>query len=102
MSDTGRVSDERRTSSGVPADGGASMAGRVGGSSWLALLAHIPEMVTISDQNGRIVYANPATERVSGFTPEEFVEIDPFDQMHPDDRPRCEEAFEELSWAPLD
>jgi PAS domain S-box-containing protein len=100
MSDTDRVSDERRTSSGVPTDGGASMAGRVGGSSWLALLAHIPEMVTISDQNGRIVYANPATERVSGFTPEEFVEIDPFDQMHPDDRPRCEEAFEELMGAP--
>ena len=50
-------------------------------------------MVTISDREGRIVYANPATERVSGYTPEEFLALDPFERMHPEDRPRCEEAF---------
>jgi len=54
-------------------------------------------MVTVSDREGRIVYANPATERVSGYTPEEFLAFDPFERMHPEDRPRCEEAFEKLA-----
>ena len=64
------------------------------------LLAHVPEMVTISDREGAIVYANPATERVSGYTPEEFVALDPFSRIHPEDRPRCKEVFEELANAP--
>jgi PAS domain S-box-containing protein len=67
-----------------------------GGSPGHALLDHVPEMVTISDREGRIVYANPATERVSGYAPEEFQSLDPFERMHPEDRPRCEEAFGEL------
>ena len=57
-------------------------------------------MVTISDREGTIVYANPATERVSGYTPEEFLALDPFERMHPEDRPRYEEAFEELANTP--
>jgi len=61
-----------------------------------ALLDHVPEMVTVSDRRGRIVYANPATERVSGYAPGEFVERHPFDTIHPEDRPRCEEAFQRL------
>jgi PAS domain S-box-containing protein len=48
-------------------------------------------MVTISDRRGTIVYANPATERVSGYAPEEFLALDPFETIHPEDRPRCEE-----------
>jgi PAS domain S-box-containing protein len=72
------------------------MAGKTGGSPGRALLEHAPEMVTISDREGRILYANPATERVSGFAPEEFASIDPLERMHPEDRPRCEEAFGEL------
>jgi PAS domain S-box-containing protein len=65
-----------------------------------ALLDHVTEMVTISDRRGTIVYANPATERVAGFAPEEFVGRDPFETIHPEDRPRCEEAFEELADTP--
>lgn len=38
-----------------------------------ALLTDVADMVTISDRDGRIVYANPATEKISGYTPEEFV-----------------------------
>jgi len=57
-------------------------------------------MVTISDRRSVIVYANPATERVSGYTPEEFMALDPFERIHPEDRPRCEEVFEELANTP--
>ena len=38
-----------------------------------ALLANVADMVTISDRKGRIIYASPATLRVSGYTPEEFM-----------------------------
>jgi len=57
-------------------------------------------MVTVSDRDGTITYASPATERVSGFTPEEFMARDPFDLMHPEDRPRYREALEKLSDSP--
>ena len=75
---------------------GSGVVGNIGGSPGRVLLDHVPEMVTISDREGKIVYANPATERVSGFAPEEFAVLDPFEHMHPEDRPHCEEAFGEL------
>ncbi len=53
-------------------------------------------MVTVSDREGRIVYANAATKHVSGFAPEEFASRNPFDSIHPEDRLRCEGAFGEL------
>src|SRR5215211_2882007 len=70
------------------------------GGSYRALLDRVSDMVTISDREGRIVYANPATERVSGYSPEEFVVRNPFDSMHPEDRSRCEEAFRKLRNTP--
>jgi PAS domain S-box-containing protein len=77
------------------------MVGRRGGpAAGRNLLAHIPEMVTISDREGKIVYANPATERISGYTPEEFLALVPFERVHPEDRPRCEEAFQKLANTP--
>jgi PAS domain S-box-containing protein len=57
-------------------------------------------MVTVSDRAGQVVYANPATERVSGYAPEEFVARNTFDSIHPEDRPRCQEAFERLLATP--
>jgi PAS domain S-box-containing protein len=61
-----------------------------------ALLANVADMVTISDRYGGCLYASPATEKVSGYTPEEFVARNPFDSIHPEDRPRCEEALAKL------
>jgi PAS domain S-box-containing protein len=63
-----------------------------------AVLANVADMVTISDRDGRTLYASPATEKVSGYTPEEFVTRHPFDAIHPEDRPRCEEVLESVSW----
>jgi PAS domain S-box-containing protein len=65
-----------------------------------ALLANVADMVTISDREGRIIYASPATEQVSGYTPEEFMARNPFDSIHPEDRPRCEEALARLVNSP--
>jgi len=65
-----------------------------------ALLDNVSDMVAVSDRDGGIVYANAATERASGYAPEEFASLDPFDLMHPEDRPRFEAAFERLASAP--
>jgi len=61
-----------------------------------ALLATSADMITVSDRYGNITYASPATERVSGYTVAEFMARHPFDTIHPDDRPTCEDAFAQL------
>jgi PAS domain S-box-containing protein len=100
MDDADGASSGRPAPSGKYADRERSTAGYAGVATGRALLDPVPEMVTISDREGKIVYANPATERVSGYTSEEFASLDPFEQMHPEDRPRCEEAFRELLRTP--
>ena len=97
-----KVRDPGSNGSGPwPSDGerGPNADGAFRGN-YRALLERVSDMVTVSDREGRIVYANPATERVSGYTPEEFVALHSFDSMHPEDRPRCEEAFEKLRNTP--
>lgn len=64
------------------------------------LISKGADMITVSNRQGRITYASPTTERVSGYTPDEFRTLNPFDTMHPDDRPRCEEALRELARTP--
>jgi PAS domain S-box-containing protein len=39
------------------------------GGRFRALMANVADMVTISDRDGKILYASPATERVSGSDP---------------------------------
>ena len=65
-----------------------------------ALLPNVAGMVTISDREGRIIYASPATKQVSGYTPAEFIARNPFDSVHPEDRPRCEGALVRLVSSP--
>lgn len=71
---------------------------KVGSSpvDYRVLLDRVHEMVTVSNREGRITYANAATERISGYPPEEFEKLDPFDNIHPEDRPRCERVMEKL------
>jgi PAS domain S-box-containing protein len=70
------------------------------GGSFRALLEHIPAMVTVSNRDGAILYANPATQAVSGYVAEEFPALHFFDLIHPEDRPRCEEALRKLIASP--
>jgi PAS domain S-box-containing protein len=83
----------------LPNGDGSTTEGSFRGS-YRALLDEVSDMVTVSDRGGRIVYANPATEKVTGWTPEEFAATHPFETIHPEDRPRCEEAFERLAGEP--
>ena len=83
----------------TPQSGDGSPTGPFRGSH-RALLAEVSDMVTVSDREGRILYATPATESVTGHTPEQFAAMRPFETIHPEDRPRCEEAFERLAGEP--
>jgi PAS domain S-box-containing protein len=69
-------------------------------ASCRALLANVADMVTVSDRDGRIIYASPATRNVSGYKPEEFMRCDPFDWIHPEDCPRYKETLARLASNP--
>lgn len=50
-----------------------------------ALVEHAPDVVAILDREGRLTYGSPALQRLSGWSPEEYAELDPWDMLHPDD-----------------
>lgn len=39
--------------------------------------------------NNKVVYANPQAENISGYTHDEILTLNPFDIIHPEDRPRA-------------
>jgi PAS domain S-box-containing protein len=83
--------------------GGRSLAcGKAGPPAgyFRALLDGVSDIVTVSNRDGRIVYANPATERASGYMPEEFASLDPLDQMHPQVRQHRMETLAKLAATP--
>jgi PAS domain S-box-containing protein len=86
----------QNTEHGISGDGAFGLPD----ASCRALLGNVADMVTISDREGRILYASPAPRNVSGYTPKEFIQRHPFDSIHPDDRPRCEEALARLASSP--
>ncbi len=53
-------------------------------------------MVVIFDLTGRRTYASPATYRTLGYTQQEFLNQDAFEQVHPDDLAACRALFIEL------
>ncbi len=69
---------------------------------WRALIDKGADVITISNRDGTIRFASPSVEAVCGYTVEEFVGIDPFedDHIHPDDLERCGEALREMAEHP--
>lgn len=43
------------------------------------------DMIHLNDHEGHIIYANPATEKLLGYSPEEIKEYHPVELIHPDD-----------------
>jgi two-component system cell cycle sensor histidine kinase/response regulator CckA len=46
-------------------------------------------------ENGKRLYNSPAYQRILGYTPEELQSTSSLEQVHPDDRPKVEEAGKE-------
>ena len=53
---------------------------------------HAADMIAVVDANGRRIYNSPAYEKVLGYTQDELKNTLGFEQIHPDDRSRVEEA----------
>ena len=49
------------------------------------LIEHSLEVIVLFTPEGTVLYASPSIERVLGYTPEEFIAINGFASIHPDD-----------------
>lgn len=58
-----------------------------------AILANVSDLVTVVDDDGRILYANPPARDLFGWDPDELTGRIGFELVHPDDRERMEAAF---------
>jgi len=65
-----------------------------------ALALHSADIVSLLDDQGRLLYNSPAAERISGFSPAELAGLDTFQLIHPDDRAAVGEAFQRALAAP--
>ncbi|HNB51131.1 MAG TPA: GAF domain-containing protein, partial [Anaerolineales bacterium] len=61
-----------------------------------ALIAHGQESLSLLDENGVVLFTSPATERLLGYLPEEFVGHNAFEFVHPGDIDACVRLFEQL------
>jgi len=53
------------------------------------------DMIALVGSDGRRLYNSPAYQKVLGYSPEDLKSSSPFDQIHPDDRPRVLKAAEQ-------
>jgi len=90
------VNRELREAEGRRARREAEAALRESEARYRSLVEHTSDIITISDAEGRWQYASPSVERILGYTPEEFLALDPFSAVHPDDLPQVTESFRGL------
>src|SRR5437764_15173768 len=65
-----------------------------------ALIEHSWEVILLSDAQGNYSYASPSIQRVLGYTPEEFVQVNGFTLIPPEDIPTIAQAFQTLLATP--
>lgn len=53
-----------------------------------SLVQHSSDIITVLDGLGAITYLSPSIERLLGYSPDEMMGRDPFEMVHPDDRPK--------------
>jgi PAS domain S-box-containing protein len=61
------------------------------------LIKETSDVLTVVDADGTIQYQSPSSEHVKGWTPDELRGEQFLDYVHPDDRPRVEETFSDLT-----
>lgn len=59
------------------------------------LLSH--DLLAICDRTGRILRANPAMERVLGYSQDDLANLPPWGMVHPDDRPLVDQELQKLA-----
>lgn len=61
-----------------------------------ALTLHSVDIISLLDGQGRLLFNSPATLRINGFTPEELLNRETFELIHPDDRAEVGRVFGEV------
>ena len=61
-----------------------------------ALVENTSDMVMVLDEGGTILYQSPSVERVMGYGQDERIGEEGFEYVHPDDRQKAAEAFQEV------
>jgi PAS domain S-box-containing protein len=64
------------------------------------LLAHSSDLIAVVDDQARVIYANPAAERILGFVPEEQLGRNTLELIHPDDLDAIAALFFEATRQP--
>jgi PAS domain S-box-containing protein len=65
-----------------------------------ALTLYSGDIISLLDEQGRLLYNSPATIRINGFTPSELANVDTFSMIHPDDRATVSEVFRRVLHQP--
>ncbi|HVS37000.1 MAG TPA: PAS domain S-box protein [Gemmataceae bacterium] len=65
-----------------------------------ALIEHSWDAVCLLAADGSVLYASPSTERIHGYSRQEFLGRKALDLVHPDDLPRIMEMFGRLTASP--
>jgi PAS domain S-box-containing protein len=60
-----------------------------------SLVQYASDIITVLGPEGTVRYESPAIERVLGYAPEELVETNAFDYVHPEDVERLQDVFAE-------
>jgi diguanylate cyclase (GGDEF)-like protein/PAS domain S-box-containing protein len=74
----------------------AEEALRVSEERWRALLMNSSDVITVLNDEGRVIYASPSVERLLGYTPERILEMSVFELVHPGDLERSGAILLEL------
>jgi PAS domain S-box-containing protein len=90
------VNRELREAEGRRARRDAEEALRESEARYRSLVEHTSDIITMSDAEGRWQYVSPSVERILGYTPQEFLALDPFSAVHPEDLAEVTEAFRRL------
>lgn len=54
------------------------------------------DLTTLTDADGKITFVSPQCENVLGYPPDKFIGITLPDIIHPDDRARCQKAWDDV------
>ena len=65
-----------------------------------ALIEHSLDAIALIEPDGTVSYVSPSIVRVLGYSPEEFVGLDAFEAVHPDDRDAARKQFADLAREP--
>src|SRR5688500_8234731 len=70
------------------------------GRLFRSIIEHSPDLVTLLDRSGRVMYASPSHGARLGYNADALPGADAFLMVHPDDLPRALETFDRLVATP--